>query len=214
LSNSADIHRNIARYYAGKLAEHGANARGVDWNGEESQSLRHRQFLRLFENERHVSILDLGCGYGDFLRFLREQGHYGPYIGYDLAPEMIDISQRIHGEANDRRWRVGAAPDEKADYAIASGVLNVKGDFSNADWAVYVNETIGLLSRIGVRGFAFNVLTLSSDPTLRKPNLYYADPVQMLSYCLTSFGRSVAILQDYGLWEFTVLVRNPGASGG
>ena len=47
---------------------------------------------------------------------------------------------------------------------------------------------------------------------LRRPNLYYADPAEMLSYCLTRFGRSVALLQDYGLWEFTVLVRYPPAS--
>jgi SAM-dependent methyltransferase len=210
LTNSAEIYRSVGRYYAAKLAEHGANARGVDWNGAESQTLRHQQFLRLLANERHASVLDLGCGYGDFLRFLREQGYNGSYIGYDLAPEMIDASRRIHGEANDRRWRVGATPDDRADYAIASGVLNVKGDFSNADWAAYMHETIDLLSRVSVRGFAFNVLTLSSDPALRRPNLYYADPVQILSHCLMRFGRSVALLQDYGLWEFTVVVRNPG----
>jgi SAM-dependent methyltransferase len=214
LASSADIHRSVAEYYAGKLAEHGANARGVDWNGEDSQTQRHRQFLRLLGDERQASILDLGCGYGDFLRFLREQGYCGPYIGYDLASEMIDAARRLYGEADDRRWRVGAAPDEKADYAVASGVLNVKGDFSNADWTVYVYETIDLLSRVGIRGFAFNVLTLSSDPALRRQNLYYADPIQMLSYCLTRFGRSVALLQDYGLWEFTILVRNRAIPGG
>jgi SAM-dependent methyltransferase len=208
LASSVDIHRSVAKYYAGKLAEHGANARGVDWNGEESQTQRHRQFLRLLGNERQASVVDLGCGYGDFLRFLREQGYCGSYIGYDLAPEMIDAACRLHGEADDKRWRVGAAPNEKADYAIASGVLNVKGDFSNADWSAHVYETIDLLSLVGVRGFAFNMLTLSSDPALRRPNLYYADPVEMLEYCLARFGRSVALLQDYGLWEFTILVRN------
>lgn len=212
--SSTDIHRCVAEYYAGKLAKHGANARGVDWNGEESQTRRHRQFLRLLGDQRQASILDLGCGYGDFLRFLREQRYYGPYIGYDLAPEMIDAARQLHGEADDRRWRVGATLDEKADYAIASGALNVKGDFSDSDWILHVHETIDLLARVSVCGFAFNVLTLPSDPLLRRSNLYYADPVQMLSYCLTRYGRSVALLQDYDLWEFTVLVRHPAAPGG
>lgn len=207
LASIADIHRGVAEYYAQRLAQYGANARGVDWNGEASQTQRHRQFLRLFGAEHGASIVDLGCGYGDFLHFLRDQGYYGPYIGYDIAPEMINAARRLHGEASDRSWCIGAAPSETADYAVASGIFNVKGDFPTEDWTVYVHETIALLSRVGVRGFAFNVLTLSSDPALRRSNLYYCDPVDMLAHCLARFGRSVALLQDYGLWEFTVLVR-------
>jgi len=30
----------------------------------------------------------------------------------------------------------------------------------------------------------------------------------MLSYCLVRYGRSVALLQDYGLYEFTLVVRH------
>ncbi|CAD5293141.1 conserved hypothetical protein [Bosea sp. 62] len=29
----------------------------------------------------------------------------------------------------------------------------------------------------------------------------------MLANCLARYGRHVALLQDYGVWEFTVLVR-------
>jgi len=132
----------------------------------------------------------------------------GPYIGYDIAPEMIVAARQRHGEAADRRWRIGAVPDETADFAIASGVFNVKGSFSGEDWTAYVRETIDLLARAGRRGFGFNVLTLSGDPERRRPDLFYADPVEFLDYCLTRFGRSVALLQDYGLWEFTILIRH------
>jgi len=205
------ILRRVATYYADKLAKHGVNARGVDWNGEASQIQRHRQFLRLFGDERGASILDLGCGYGDFLRFMREERYYGQYTGYDVAPEMIDAARRLHGEADDRRWRVAAVPNETADYAIASGVLNVKGNVSVTDWVDYVRETIDILSRAGLRGFAFNVLTSPSDPARRRQDLYYADPIEMLAWCLRRYGHSIALLQDYGLWEFTILIRRPPA---
>lgn len=203
-----DILAKVAAYYAGKLAQHGATARGVDWNGEQSQVQRHRQFLRLLGEEHEASVLDLGCGYGDFLRFIRQHGFTGAYIGYDVAPEMIAAARRLHGEGDDRIWRVGGVPQETADYAIASGILNVKGDVPSEKWGEYVRKMIAVLARAGRRGFAFNVLTSASDPARRRPDLYYADPVEMLSYCLSRFGRSVALLQDYGLWEFTVLVRH------
>jgi SAM-dependent methyltransferase len=206
-ANSAIV-SGVAAYYASKLALHGATPQGVDWNGQASQNVRHQQFLRLFADAPDASILDLGCGYGDFLRFLRGEGYGGLYVGYDAAPGMIAEASRLHGLGPDRQWRVGASPVEVVDFAIASGIFNVKGDVSIDSWARYVRDTVHILARAGRRGFAFNVLSLSSDPERRSPNLYYADPAEMLSYCLGRYGRSVALLQDYGLYEFTLIMRH------
>ncbi|MFB9265925.1 class I SAM-dependent methyltransferase [Bradyrhizobium erythrophlei] len=198
----------VAQYYSAKLEAHGATPQGVDWNGSESHHLRHRQFLRLLADSRHSSVIDLGCGFGDFLRFLRDNGHPGHFIGYDVAPSMIEKARKLHGEGEDRCWRVGAEPNETADFAIASGIFNVKGDVPNETWISYVQQTLDVLARAGRRGFGFNILSLSSDPDRRRSNLFYADPAQMLSHCISRYGRSIALLQDYGLYEFTVLVRH------
>ena len=207
VSETDSIRDEIAAYYSSKLATHGPTSQGVDWNGAASHDLRHCQFLRLLGGDSQASVLDLGCGYGDFLRFLRANGHQGPFIGYDVAPTMIAEASRLHGEVG-CRWRLGAAPGETVDFAVASGIFNVKGDVSIDVWARYVRDTVDILARAGERGFAFNVLSLSSDPERRSPNLYYADAAEMLSYCLGRYGRSVALLQDYGLYEFTLVVRH------
>jgi SAM-dependent methyltransferase len=198
----------VASYYTAKLEAHGSTSKGVDWNGIESHERRHRQFLHLLNGAPNTSVIDLGCGFGDFLRFLRAEGFEGRFTGYDIAPIMIEKARQIHGESEDRRWRVGAAPAETADFAIASGIFNVKGDVPNEIWSRYVFQTIDILSQAGRRGFAFNMLSTSSDPDRRRPNLYYADPVDMLAHCLARYGRSVALMQDYGLYEFTVMVRH------
>ena len=101
---------------------------------------------------------------------------------------------------------------EVADFTIASGVFNVKGDVPNELWQHYVYRTIDIVARAGRRGFAFNLLSLSSDPDRRRPNLYYVEPAEMLAHCLTRYGRSVALLQDYGLYEFTMVVRHTRVS--
>jgi SAM-dependent methyltransferase len=198
----------VREYYAQRLSQHGPTPAGVDWNGSASQQLRHFQFTRLFDSEPESSILDLGCGYGDFLPFVRSRGHRGPFIGYDIAESMIEAARELHGEGPDRSWNVGAVPQRPADYAVASGIFNVKGDTPTARWSEYVQDTIEILGRSSVRGFGFNVLSMSSDPERRRGDLYYADPVQTLAFCLSRFGRRVALLQDYGLYEFTVLVRH------
>ena len=98
------IHQAAASYYARKLREFGSSPpRGVDWRDEQSQRLRHGQFLRLLAEDVDASVADLGCGYGDFLGFLREHGHRGAYLGYDVAQEMLDAARARHGEGADRR---------------------------------------------------------------------------------------------------------------
>ena len=203
----SSVMAGVAAYYSSKLALHGATPQGVDWNGQVSHDLRHRQFLRLLDGAPDASVLDLGCGFGDVLRFLRAEGHRGPFFGYDVAPNMIAEALRLHGKGEDRQWRIGGRPAETADFAIASGIFNVKGEVPTETWVRYVHDNIDILARAGQRGFAFNFLSLSSDPERRRSDLYYADPGETLSWCLHRYGRSVALLQDYGLYEFTMIVR-------
>ncbi|WP_407169400.1 class I SAM-dependent methyltransferase [Bradyrhizobium sp. ORS 111] len=208
----SSILHDVAEYYSARLEAHGPTSQGVDWNGIESHRIRHRQFLRLIEPIPDGSVIDLGCGFGDFLPFLRSAGYRGRFIGYDIASNMIAKAQELHGEGDDRRWRIGAEPNETADYAIASGIFNVKGEIASEVWMGYIHQTLDVLARAGTRGFGFNILSLSSDPDRRRSNLYYADPARMLAHCLQRYGRSIALLQDYGLYEFTILVRHQGSA--
>lgn len=199
----------VSRYYSARLEEFGTTARGVDWNGEASHELRHRQFLRLLASPT-ASVLDLGCGFGDFYRFLRANGHLGPFIGLDVSAGMIDAARELYGESADCLWKVGALQAERADYVVASGLLNVRGDVPVETWDEYILDLIDSLAAAAEQGFAFNVLSLSSDPARRRSDLYYANPAKLLELCIERYGRSVALLQDYGLYEFTILVRHDG----
>jgi hypothetical protein len=40
-----------------------------------------------------------------------------------------------------------------------------------------------------------------------RPDLYYGDPAFFFDHCKTHYARDVALLHDYGLYEFTLLVR-------
>jgi SAM-dependent methyltransferase len=203
----------VCAYFEATLAAHGATAKGVDWNDEAGQRLRHRQFLRLVAADPEASVLDFGCGYGDFLRFLRERGHRGRYIGIDITPAMVEAARELHGEGPDRVFHRAAVPPERADYAIASGVFNVIRGADRKTWARYVEAAIETMAANASRGFGFNLLSLNSDPERRRADLYYADPPTTLAAMIARYGRLVALLQDYGLWEFTLLVRHRPVPG-
>jgi len=204
----------VESYYTAALDRHGATPRGVDWNSEESQRLRFDQLAKLWEDRTNpaipaisaISILDYGCGYGALIPYLRERAPAFSYTGFDISPEMIAAAERLHGGPG-VTFSTDEASLPAADYAVASGVFNVKLDTPEEAWTAYVLETIERLARLAKRGFAFNVLSRYSDPERRRPDLYYADPLFLFDHCKTRFSRAVALLHDYPLYELTLLVR-------
>jgi SAM-dependent methyltransferase len=197
----------VRQYYEGKLAAHGATPRGVDWNSEESQRLRFRELARVLETDPQGSITDYGCGYGALAAYLREQGHGGAYCGFDVSPLMIEQARAQHGPLPGCRFVAERAAVAPALFTVASGIFNVKQEASDETWRAYVLDTVADLASLSTRGFAFNVLTRYSDPGKRRPDLYYADPLDLFDHCTRHISRYVSLLHDTPLYEFTLIVR-------
>ena len=196
---------DTATYYAEKIAAFGATPRGVDWNGEDGQRLRFTQLAKIIDANAET-INDLGCGYGAFLDYLNANHPGIDYHGVDIAPPMIEAARRTHPLAANA-FSVGDHPSRIADYTIASGIFNVRRDHSDAAWLDYILSTLHLMNAASHRGFAFNCLTAYSDPERMRPDLYYAQPDTLFDYCMRHFSRNVALLHDYRLYEFTIIVR-------
>src|SRR2546421_9667918 len=199
-----DVLDKVERYYSARFVEHGATARGVDWNGEESQKVRFRELLRIAAGRRAFSLNDVGCGYGALVDFLEQELLDVQYAGFDLSRPMIDHAQERHPT---RAFVLDVDALSVADYTVASGIFNVKLDTSDEEWTPYVLETVRMMSDRSRRGFAFNMLTSYSDAERCRPDLYYGDPAFFFDICKRSYARDVALLHDYALWEWTILVR-------
>ena len=197
----------MASYYSGKLAEHGQTARGVDWNGEESQMLRFEQLCKIIDQPGTFSINDLGCGYGALYDFLSTRYQNCTYNGYDVSGDMIQAAANRYTSKPSANFAVAAEPLSAADYGIASGIFNVRLGRSDAQWRDHLQATLDILHRTSHRGFAFNCLTSYSDVDKMRDYLYYADPCALFDLCKRRYSRHVALSHDYGLYEFTILVR-------
>jgi hypothetical protein len=125
----------------------------------------------------------------------------------DVSQEMIKVAEQRHATADQARFITAAEPDEVADYGLASGIFNVRLGRSDAEWFDYLQATLDVLDRTSSLGFAFNCLTSYSDEDKKRDYLYYADPCRLFDLCKRRYSRQVALLHDYGLYEFTILVR-------
>lgn len=199
------LKNSVALYYRDKLLQHGPTARGVDWNSEDSQRLRFEQLLKVLSNSEPFTVNDYGCGYGALADFLCEKGFSCQYAGVDVSPEMIEAARKMH---QDKPW-VGFSCEKcpVSDYTLASGIFNVRLDVPIEEWLRYVLFTIDQMSTLSIKAFAFNALTNYSDPRRMRSHLFYANPCFLFDYCKKNLSRHVALLHDYGLYEFTIIVR-------
>jgi SAM-dependent methyltransferase len=207
LTGRPEITDRVERYYSSKVAQHGPTPRGVDWNSTESQQLRFRQLLKVRSDDLPFSVNDYGCGYGALLEALDAQESEFTYRGFDLSAAMVAQAEHLFGDRPEATFTTRVADLAQADYTVASGIFNVRLDVDDAAWRDYVLETIDAMIALSARGVAFNMLTAYSDPGHMRGDLYYADPSVYFDYCVRRFPRRVALLHDYDLYEFTILIQ-------
>jgi len=206
-NNKTNILTEVAEYYTSKLAQHGETPQGVDWNGEESQTLRFVQLCKIVDTSTPFSVNDLGCGYGAFYDFLTHRYESFFYSGIDISESMIRAAEQRYQDKSKARFVLSSEPEQVADYGIASGIFNVRLGRSDTEWCEYLEATLDVLDRTSRLGFAFNCLTSYSDTDKMRAYLYYVDPCALFDLCRRRYSRHVALLHDYGLYEFTILVR-------
>ena len=207
-SNKENLLFEVSNYYSERIIQYGSSPLGVDWNGEESQKLRFKQLVKVItETEDYFSINDLGCGYGALWDYLSETYNSFNYQGIDISSKMVEAAIKRVPISNDVRFLNSCKPDRIADFSIASGIFNVKLSKSDEEWKYYLFNTIETLNECSSLGFSFNCLTSYSDKEKMRNDLYYGDPCEFFDLCKRKYSKEVSLLHDYGLFEFTILVR-------
>ena len=208
--------KDIDRYYTDKISSHGATPAGVDWNGEASQLTRFRQLMRITQNDTRFILNDLGCGYGGLVDFLESTSPVSyRYIGYDVSLEMITHArERYTKHQHIEFFHIRSADEmQRADYTVSSGIFNVRMQYSDEEWLNHILHTLDSIDQASEKGFSFNCLTKYSDPEYMKDYLYYADPCFIFDHCKRHYSDQIALLHDYGLYEFTILVTKQEQAG-
>ncbi len=205
-----EIERGVEKYYSDKIRKHGATSLGVDWNSKDSQYLRFEQLSKVIDQTDLQSILDFGCGYGEYLAFLEDRKLFNTnisYWGYDISELMIKKAKERYDTQSNVTFS-SSLPELEVDYLIASGLFNVKLDLcSDEDWVSYIKDTLFIYDKMSSKGFSFNALTKYSDKEFMKDYLFYSDPLELFDFCKLNFSNNVALLHDYDLYEFTIIVR-------
>ena len=204
-----ETQKKLNAYFTEKLETFGATAKGVDYNGEQARQIRFAELVKIVNPAQRFSIIDYGCGYGALFEYLHTKGWEFDYYGVDLIEKMILAGSEKYMDFSNAHFTTDEKELPVADYLVAAGIFNIKLESPYDEWQDFICETLPRMNALCSKGFSFNMLTKYSDADrmAERPDLFYGDPLFFFDFCKRNFSRNVALLHDYGLYDFTILVR-------
>lgn len=207
--NLDETQKRLSEYFSRKLEEFGATPRGVDYNGPEAQQQRFEQLVKIIQPAHPFTIIDYGCGYGAMFDFLKDKDWQFEYFGLDVIDRMVIAARETHKDFPNAHFTTLESELPTAGYLVAGSIFNIKLQATYEAWQEFVVKSLRKMNSLCSKGFAFNMLTRYSDADrmAQRPDLFYGDPLFFFDLCKREFSRNVALLHDYGLYDFTILVR-------
>jgi SAM-dependent methyltransferase len=200
--SDADRQTIIDRYGA-RFAEFGVDLRTL--NPGKYYELQHSVHASIGDL-RGKTLLDIGCGFGNYYQYLQSLGIDVRYVGYDFIAPFVEVDRERFPEATFAVKDVTSEPIEhEADYVVMCQVFNNRyADSDNTEVVKAVLTKAFAAARLGA-----SVDMLSTYVNYRDEKMAYFSPEEMFAFAktLTSYVR---IQHDYAPHHFTLfLYREP-----
>lgn len=200
----------IKKQYQKRFKAFGADPKSLSWKELGASHQRFRQMWAEIDfNDK--SVLDVGSGFGEMAKFLIKRYKGVAYTGVDIVPEFITKARELYPNLEFIEKDYLENPlDRKFDIVLASGLLssNVKNNME------YRKKAIKTMFDHCRQVFVFNMLGGHPQPkTPKKSNVWYADSLEVLEYCL-NLTRRVILRANYHPKDFTIFmypIRKKGA---
>ena len=157
-----------------------------------------------------ASLVDAGCGSGDFLAYLIERGQApSAYYGIDITPKFVEEARArgLPGEFHVGDLAEPTCTIAPADWVTANGIFCLH----QADglwWQRYrtISQKLWEACRVGV---AFTFVSIGSP--MRRPETHYANPVEIFTDAQERFGNHLIIDHAYLSNDFLLVARRSTA---
>jgi SAM-dependent methyltransferase len=195
--HDADVERIVKRYSA-RLREHGDDIRTLASGTEERRRVRF-DVLTDVGVETGASIVDVGCGFGDYFGYLRERGIVVDYTGIDINPDLVAVARAKYPSARFLVDDIQRNPPPPCDFFVSTSAFNLRLD--HEDNYQFAAEMLRIMYGQARRGVAVDFLTSYVD--YPSPHGFHYEPERLLTIA-KRLTKRVAIRHDYPLFEFCV----------
>ena len=141
----------INERYSKRLIAHGNDPKTLGWSSLEQQFIRFNRFADYLPS-RFNSIIDIGCGFGDFATYLTfVEKPPESYLGIDINPDLITVASSkeyqfpahfLCGDLLDNSF-FEVVNRERSCIIIASGVFNLNFNNSMSLMETFLFDMLG-----------------------------------------------------------------------
>ena len=185
------LEREIASTFSRRFTKFGPQPEASLWFSEARQNARFSVITAIIRERiqnRKVSICDIGCGYGGFLKFLQNKHNNidFEYIGYDLADNLIEFCDSKMRSKN-ARFMQGSRPVELMDFSIMSGTYNYAPQTTVSDWRSYFRGELEHIFDKTKKCLILNLM-ISDLPRISKSGIFYEELNDFKVFCEERLG--------------------------
>jgi len=189
----------VISYYSRLLGIHGDSPQALRWTPK--GQIMHYECLLDIGDINGKSILDYGCGKGDFYQFLKDRGIDVKYTGLDINPDLIETANSKFPECRFEVFDIEEEElDEDFDYVFLCGVFNLRV----ADIEDTIKRILKKLFAHCNTALAFNAL--SAHNPRKDFELSYLYPEEIFTFAIKNLSPFVSIRHDRMVYDFTMFV--------
>jgi len=197
MTSSKEGIEQAIKYWDNKSSGSSSDLESVEQNSR-PQKMRYESFLNS-NDINDCSVLDVGCGAGDFLYHTQKKGLTIDYLGTDISEKMVE---RCRGRFSNSQFRHIDIKDmtEKSgfDYVVSFGIHNIKVDSAWDILKEYTEKQFELCDKAAHMSILTNRFTGRFDDHIQS---WTAEEVFKMALDITPY---VVIKHDYLPNDFSV----------
>ena len=195
--------KTLMKYYEELYKKHGNSPKSLGWD-KGKQFLRFHQLTSDFDLN-NSSFLDVGCGFGDFVKYLNyNKINDFKYTGVDMMTEFINEAKKLHSSENIQFVNSNFLELDIAhmfDYGIASGTFNV--EIEGLDGYANIENNLTKMFKHCSKAVSIDLLSNRVDYT--HTHNFNSDPIKILEIAY-GLSKSVVLKNNYFPFEFSITI--------
>lgn len=206
-SDMPDRSPSSAEYWNRRASEFGDDLKTLAYGSRQTQERKFDILISAVAGKR-ISVLDVGCGFGDLYFHMVARGFELDYCGVDISASIAGLAKERHPELRIVHGDLlgeDPLPGETFDYVLSTGINCARHERNHDLERAMLRDMFSRSTRAAAMGLQ-SAVYLRRHPEKQSPDSWYSDPAALCEFALNEITPWVTLRHDYMPHDFTLFL--------